>query len=140
MKVSEAKRLRELRAENRKLKHLLAEIVSGERGLKRAAGKKLVRPAQRRQAARHLVEKECEVRDPACELIWISRSVPRYQAKGAFRMQGSAMPIERTGEPVSTLWIVTPNAERAGLVINWKRTYRIYTVVCLTKAYEKAWH
>jgi hypothetical protein len=50
MEVSEAKRLRTLEDENRKLKKLLAEIDARQHYAQRAAGKKMVGPAAKRDA------------------------------------------------------------------------------------------
>ena len=57
MTVSEAKRLRELEAENRKLKQLLGGAHLDNAALKGTVIKKLVRPAVKRQAVQHLVDR-----------------------------------------------------------------------------------
>ena len=62
MKASDAKRLRELEAKNRKVKQLLGE-------------------AQLDKAVRYLVQRGVRSERRACELVGISRSVMRYQAK-----------------------------------------------------------
>ena len=52
--VSEAKRLRTLEDENRKLKKLLAESDARQRRLEGAVVKKMVGPAAKREAVAHL--------------------------------------------------------------------------------------
>ena len=54
MEVSEAKRLKALEDENRKLKKLLAELMLDQAALKRTSVKKMVGPAAKREAVAHL--------------------------------------------------------------------------------------
>ena len=49
MEAADIKRLRELEEENRRLKQMYAELVTGESGAERCARKKAVKPAVKRK-------------------------------------------------------------------------------------------
>ena len=83
MAVSDAKRLRALEEENRRLKQLLAESHARQPGAQGAAGKKLVTPAARRQAVAIAQEEHGLSRRRACRLIGIARSVVEREPKRA---------------------------------------------------------
>ena len=80
MDVSDAKRLRSLEDENRKLKKLLAESMLDRRA-EGASGKKMVGPAAKREAVAHLrnVLEMSERR--ACTLIAADRKMIRYRSR-----------------------------------------------------------
>jgi putative transposase len=79
--VSEAKRLRMLEDENRKLKNLLAESMLDNAALKELVAKKMVRPAAKREAVAHLrsVLEMSERR--TCSLIAADRKMLRYRSQ-----------------------------------------------------------
>ena len=84
MAVSDAKRLRALEEENRRLKQLLAEsMLDNQPGPEGIAGKKLVTPAARRQAVAIAQGEQGLSRRRACRLIGISRSVVEREPKRA---------------------------------------------------------
>jgi transposase-like protein len=79
MTVPEARQLKDLEAENAKLKKLLAEQLLAIEGLKEIAGK-MVTPAARRQALDILGRKglsECA----ACRFAGVSRRIASYELK-----------------------------------------------------------
>ena len=80
MDVSEAKRLRMLEDENRKLKKLLAESMLDNARAQGASGKKMVGPAAKRDAVAHLrsVLEMSERR--ACSLVAADRKMIRYRS------------------------------------------------------------
>ena len=79
--VSEAKRLRALEDENRKLKKLLAELMLDNAVLKESAVKKMVGPVAKREAVAHLrgVLEMSERR--ACSLVAADRKMIRYRSR-----------------------------------------------------------
>jgi len=78
MDSSEAKRLKQLEGENRKLKHAVAETFDN-RASKDVLSKKLVEPAGFREAVSHA---ECPMSERhACRLLGRARSTKRYQGK-----------------------------------------------------------
>ena len=101
--------------------------AAGQGGSEGTLGNKLVRPAQRRQAARYLVERGVRSERRACELVGISRSVVRYQVKAKDddplrrRLRELAVQYSCYGYPA-----LHPILQREGWVTSEKRTYRIY--------------
>jgi putative transposase len=77
--VSETKRLRALEDENGRLKRMLAETMLDNAALKDLAGKKVVTPGARREAALYL-RQAYEMRERrACRVIGTDRTSVRYQ-------------------------------------------------------------
>src|SRR4029077_18021704 len=79
--VSEARRLRTLEDENRKLKKLLAESMLDNAALKELFGKKMVGPVAKREAVAHLrgVLEMSERR--ACNIVAADRKMIRYRSR-----------------------------------------------------------
>ena len=73
MKTSELRRLKELEAENARLKKLVADLA-----LDNAILKELLSPARRRQAVNRLVSTFAVSERRACRLTGQSRSTQRY--------------------------------------------------------------
>src|SRR5882672_2231975 len=80
LEVSEARRLKALEDENRRLKKLLAESMLDNAALKDLLGKRL-KPASRRIAATGLIEQYRMSRVRACRLLGINRSSLGYQPR-----------------------------------------------------------
>ncbi|MGH6620974.1 MAG: IS3 family transposase [Alphaproteobacteria bacterium] len=78
--VSEARRLKALEDENAKLKKLLAEAMLDNAMLKDIAGKKMVTPAARREAAAHLCQSHGVSQRRACHAIGADRTSVRYRS------------------------------------------------------------
>ena len=131
--VSDAKRLRQLEAENSRLKRLLAEAASGQRGAQGPAHKKLVTPAARRRALEHLcAAHRCSERR-ACGLVGLARSVARYQPRRRDDAELRARLRELAGRHRRFGYLRLHELLRwEGLVINRKRTYRLYKAENLT--------
>src|ERR1700720_4455007 len=81
MEVSDAKRLKALEDENRRLKKLLAESMLDNAALKDILGKKRLKPAVRRLAVARVIEQHGFSQRRACRLIGIDHSTSRYQSK-----------------------------------------------------------
>ena len=81
LEVSEAKRLKALEEENRKLEKLLAEQMLDVATLRKDAGKKLLTPSSRRQAVTWAIaHKGCSQRR-ACGLIGLAAKTDRYRSR-----------------------------------------------------------
>ncbi|MFZ3326758.1 MAG: IS3 family transposase [Methylocella sp.] len=81
MDVSDAKRLRSLEDENRKLKKLLAESMLDQAALKELLNKKMVGPAAKREAVAHLRNALQMSERRACNLIAADRKMIRYRSR-----------------------------------------------------------
>lgn len=127
MQVSDAKRLRQLEAENAKLKRVVADLTLDKEALKELLAKKLVKPAGRRRACRHLIETREMSERRACRLVGLHRSVARYcgrprdDSAARTRLRELAGAYRRYG--YLRLHVLLRNE---GLVMNHKRTYRLY--------------
>lgn len=87
-----------------------------------------MKPAGRKQAARHLIEQHRISERAACQLAGISRTGFRYQAKpkddGALRARLKELAAKQSAYGYLLLHGLL---KAEGLVVNRKRTYRIYT-------------
>jgi putative transposase len=89
----------------------------------------MVTPAARRRAAGHLVETHAISERRACRVIKLHRSVARYESQSTrndaalkARMQELAQQYPRYGYLMLHQFLA-----QEGLVVNRKRTYRVYT-------------
>ncbi|MEW8230631.1 MAG: IS3 family transposase [Candidatus Thiodiazotropha endolucinida] len=81
MDVSMMKRMKELEAENRRLKKMYAEERLKAEIRKEALEGKLLRPSQRREMAKHALSKHGLSIRLTCEIFGISETCYRYQPK-----------------------------------------------------------
>ena len=125
--MSELKRLRSLEEENRRLKQIVAQQALDNWSLKEVAGKKLLKPKVRKMAATYAIESLGLSERRACLLTGVSPSVYRYEAKRGnddelrTRMRELAGERKRFSSPRLHIMLT-----REGLVVNHKRTERIY--------------
>tara|TARA_R110001583_G_C5669101_1_gene410531 strand:- start:11827 stop:12189 length:363 start_codon:yes stop_codon:yes gene_type:complete len=88
----------------------------------------VVTPAGRKVAVRHLIEQHRISEWSACQLVGISRSAFRYQARArndhALRARLRELAAQQSAYGYLFLHSML---KTEGLVINRKRTYRIYT-------------
>jgi putative transposase len=77
MKADEAKELRHLRDENRRLKHLVADLTLDNQILKEVAPGKILSPGRRRDAVHHVCERLGVSERRACRAIGQSRTTQR---------------------------------------------------------------
>lgn len=127
LEVNEAKRLRELESENAKLKKLLADKLLEVEAMKDVLSK-VVKPARKKPIVARLVEHHRLSERTACRLVGLSRTAYRYQAKP----KGDQVLRERlkclAAEHTRYGYLLLHGMLKAeGLVINKKRTYRLYT-------------
>ncbi|MDA1215801.1 MAG: IS3 family transposase [Chloroflexi bacterium] len=125
--VSELKRLRSLEDENRRLKQIVAPQALENWALKELLAKKLLKPKARRMAASYAIEGLGLSERRACLLAGVTPSVYRYEPKQGSdddlrqRMRDLAGQRKRFGSPRLHIML-----KREGLVVNHKRTERIY--------------
>ncbi|HEV2715837.1 MAG TPA: IS3 family transposase [Terriglobales bacterium] len=128
MDSGEAKRLKQLEDENRKLKHVVAELTLDNRALKDVLFKKLVAPAGLRAAVNY-VEVEYEIGERhACRLMELGRSTHRYRARkaerdAALRTRLKELAVQRMRFGYRRLTVMLG---REGMLANHKRVYRLY--------------
>lgn len=88
----------------------------------------MVTPTGRKVAARHLIEQHRISERSACQLVGISRTAFRYQARGrddhALRARLKELAAQQSAYGYLFLHSMLKSE---GLVVNRKRTYRIYT-------------
>ena len=132
LELSELRRLKQLEAENARLKKLVADqALDNQRGTRErvqgVAGKKVVTPAARREAVAHLKERFPVSERCACRLVGVSRSTMHYQPR---RKDDTAL-VERLRElarqrPRFGYRRLHALLRRKGEVVNHKRVYRVY--------------
>ncbi|HSG03265.1 MAG TPA: IS3 family transposase [Marinobacterium sp.] len=128
LEVNEAKRLRELEAENNKLKKLLAEKLLEVDAMKDVLFKKVVKATQRKQVVIHLMQDHKISERAACRLAGIRRSSFRYKAVPRDDAELRARLKELAAKQSAYGYLMLHSLLKTeGLVINKKRTYRIYT-------------
>ncbi|HEY9898575.1 MAG TPA: IS3 family transposase [Pantanalinema sp.] len=128
MEVSQAKQLKQLEDENRRLKLLLADATLDNQALKAALGKKLVKPAAKRRLVRYWVDNFQLSERRACGLANLAKSVWQYKSKKAvsdapLKEQLLELARERPRFGYRRLWAML---RRQGEVVNRKRVYRVY--------------
>lgn len=79
MEVNEAKRLKALEEENRRLKAMVADLSLDNQMLKAVNGKNMVRPAAKREAVAWLREEFGVSERRACRVVGEQRSTQRYR-------------------------------------------------------------
>ena len=132
LEVSELRRLKQLEAENARLKKLVADqALDNQRGTRErvqgVAGKKVVTPVARREAVIHLRERFAVSERGACRLVGASRSTVRYRR----RSRDDTALVERLKElahqrPRFGYRRLHALLRREGELVNHKRVYRVY--------------
>ncbi|MBZ4187010.1 IS3 family transposase [Thermomonas sp. RSS23] len=126
MSVPDAKRLKELEAENTRLKKLLAEQMFENDVIKDALRKKLVTAPARRELVRHLVDKGLSERR-SLAVVRMSASAYRYaprpDRKIELRARIQALAQRHTRYGVGMIHL---KLRQAGLLVNYKRVERLY--------------
>lgn len=127
LEVSEAQRLRQLEDENRRLKHLVADLSLDKEVLKAVISKKRLELAARRQDVGFAVETFGISERRACGLLGVWRSRNRYACKpdrnAELRKQLVALAHERPRFGYRRLGVLL---EREGAHVNHKRLFRVY--------------
>ncbi|WP_447780742.1 IS3 family transposase [Stenotrophomonas riyadhensis] len=126
MSVPDAKRLKDLEAENTRLKKLLAEQVFENDVIKDALRKKLVTAPARRLLVRSMVEKGLSERR-ALTVVRMSASALRYEPRAdrnvELREQIAALAHRHRRYGVGMIHL---KLRQKGLVVNYKRVERLY--------------
>nr|WP_312774583.1 IS3 family transposase [Atlantibacter hermannii] len=126
MSVPDAKRLKDLEAENTRLKKLLAEQVFENDVIKDALRKKLVTAPARRLLVRSMVEKGLSERR-ALTVVRMSASALRYEPRAdrnvELREQIAALAHRHRRYGVGMIHL---KLRQEGLVVNYKRVERLY--------------
>ncbi|WP_101686124.1 IS3 family transposase [Chromobacterium sphagni] len=126
MKVSEAKRLKELETENARLKKLLAETMLENEIAKEALRKKLVSAPSRRELVRHLVDKGLSERR-SLRLAGMSPSSFRYQPatnrNAALKAKIIVLAHRHRRYGAGMIYL---KLRQSGMVVNHKRVDRLY--------------
>ncbi|MBZ0254056.1 MAG: IS3 family transposase, partial [Candidatus Methylomirabilis sp.] len=127
LEVSEAKRLRALEDENRRLKHLVADLTLDNQALKAVLFKKVVGPAAKRTAARFLETELGLSERRGCRLLGLGRSVKRHRSRrgddGTVRARLRELALERPRFGYRRLHLLL---RREGVGVNHKRVWRLY--------------
>ncbi|MEE9889495.1 MAG: IS3 family transposase [Stenotrophomonas geniculata] len=126
MSVPDAKRLKDLEAENTRLKKLLAEQVFENDVIKDALRKKVVTAPARRLLVRSMVEKGLSERR-ALTVVRMSASALRYEPRAdrnvELREQIAALAHRHRRYGVGMIHL---KLRQKGLVVNYKRVERLY--------------
>ena len=124
MEASDAKRLRALEDENRRLS---GRADAGQRSVEGSRRKKLLTPRTRHATVRHVVERHGLSQRRATRLLDVDRSAVRYRRKrkddDADRKLLRALAAERRRFGYRRL---REMARRKGNVMNLKKVYRLY--------------
>nr|WP_090371378.1 IS3 family transposase [Nitrosospira sp. Nl5] len=128
MTIPDAKRLRDLEAENTQLKKLLAESLLDAEALKVALGRKPLTPQAKREAVTAMLEQTEISERRACLLVELSRTVLHYAPKVQpenEQLQGRMIELatKRRRFGYRRLHALL---RREGIDVNHKRIFRLY--------------
>jgi putative transposase len=127
LEVSDARRLKILEDENRKLKNLLAEAMLDNAMLKDLNAKKMVTPAVKRQAVVHLCQAYEVSQRRACQVISTDRASMRYRSArpddAALRARLCELAAVRRRFAYRRLLVLL---RREGTRVNHKKLRRLY--------------
>ena len=142
MDINEARRLKELELENRRLKRAVADLTLREQVLKGDAVEKMVTPAARRAAVSHLWDRWSLRERQACRLASYSRSLYRRKSLRAEadeppRRRLLELAAERPRFGYRRLHVMLV---REGWSLNRKRVYWVYRELSLAVRRKKRKH
>jgi putative transposase len=125
---SELQRLRELEAENRRLRGIVAQRAIDIAALKDVVAKKMVSASAQRQVVQHKVEAHQLSQRRACALVTASRSTVRYAPREAADEAPLVAAVRTLAgqHPVYGCRPITALFKRAHWRVNHKRVYRIW--------------
>ncbi len=145
MDQAELKRLKELEAENARLKKIVADQAVDEGRLPRSPGKRTVSPRAKRTAVRSAENGNGISERRACRLVGLARSTARYErepkpddAETVLRIRELATKYKRYGYRR-----ITALLRREGSGINVKRVHRLWKaegLLCHEETPQKASH
>ena len=142
MSVSDAKRLKELDAENMRLKKLLAEVAPGKRGDARGVTKKMVTAPTRRTVVRNMTEHGLSERR-ALAVVGMSASSLRYtpapDRNRALRARIVALAHRHRRYGAGMIYLKLRQAGRAGAITSaWSACTRRQDSRCADGAARKS--
>ena len=137
MSVSEAKKLKALEEENRRLRQLVANLA-GQCGLEECSLKKLVKPAARRSVVGYMASQYEMSERHACSVVQRHRSSCRYgstsDGNNELREVLRALAAARPQWGQERLHVLV---RRQGFMVNHKRTERVYRELGLSLRLRK---
>jgi putative transposase len=126
MEVSDARRLKALDDENRKLKKLLAESMLDVATLREGARKKLLKPGSRRAFVNWAIGEKSYSQRRACGLIGLDPKTYRYASRRSdeveIRVRLKALADQRRRFGYRRLHILL---RREGIAVNHKKLFRL---------------
>ncbi|MDF2235887.1 IS3 family transposase [Albimonas sp. CAU 1670] len=128
MEASDAKKLRELEVENARLKRIVADQMLDMTAMKELLGKKRVTPMAKRRAVGFLISQLGLSERRSCRIVDLSRSVQQYRPVD--RDDAAALERMRALASENRLYgclRLHAMLRREGLVVNRKRTWRLYS-------------
>lgn len=125
MEVSEAKRLKQLEDENRRLKSMVADLSLDNQALK-AAPTKMVKPAALRRAAGFVMAEFKTSARRACRILGLPRSSWAYRSRPPPATELVAKLRELADARPKAGYRMLWRLLRKTTVVNHKRIYRIY--------------
>ncbi|MGH8040709.1 MAG: IS3 family transposase [Rudaea sp.] len=134
MEASDLKRVKELEAENAKLKRMYAELALDNAAMKDLIGKKTVGPAQKREAAQYLIQVHARPLRRSCKCVGLSRAAfyrppLDWTVRDAEVIAALARLVE--DRPSRGFWKCCALVRRTQPHWNPKRIYRVYKAMRL---------
>ncbi|MCL7959776.1 MAG: IS3 family transposase [marine benthic group bacterium] len=128
LKVSQAKRLKELEQENARLKRAVADLTLDKLILEEAAKGKLLSPERRRRCVMHVVKKFGASERRACRVLGQVRSTQRRQARKRPDEEALRTDVVKLASRYGRYGYrrVTALLRAEGWVVNHKRVERIW--------------
>ncbi|MEL6286898.1 MAG: IS3 family transposase [Pseudomonadota bacterium] len=128
MEASDAKKLRDLEAENARLKRIVADQMLDMSAMKELLCKNIGRPMAKRKAVGFLMTELGLSERRSCRIVGLARSVQQYRP--AERNDGTVLERMRALASENRRYgylRLHAMLRREGLVVNRKRTWRLYT-------------
>ena len=127
MTVSEARRLKELEADNSKLKTSAGRCQARQSGAEGSTGPKMVSPQAKREAVTVMMTERDFSVTRVCGLAQLSRSLYRYRSRrpdcAVLRARLMAIAAEKRRYGYRRAYL---RLRREGWLVNRKRVYRLY--------------
>jgi putative transposase len=126
MEAADIKRLRELEEENRRLKHMYAQLSLDHSDFERGAHKKALKPVVKRKLIAGIREQYQLSERRACRIMVLQRSVNRFQPQPNRDGEVIRLLLELAhGRPKQGFPKLFKRLRRLGHPWNHKRVYRV---------------
>ena len=103
--INEARRVRQLEDENRRLKHIVAEQALEIQALKSCCLKKLLKPKAKRNAVKHVIERFGLSMRKACKMIGLSRTSFCYKPVVKPDEEAIIKRLKEAGRDKKAVWL-----------------------------------